>query len=267
VDIGGEQTWHREVEENWSEKFAGQGLVAVPAMAYMSAASDIAVHLCLEAGGIDTLEVLSMFNGIPTFGSTQTIFASIPSDAYYLEQNRYKQWPRAVAHEVAVPTLIQTQLALPWGGFPHPVWYKHHQQVANVRTLGGLLNRQIMEAVFATERNYEENIRPLPKQEQEKKLADMANSVQGGTPPRENTREHRTIDVVYGRGTTSFAQCIMLGTCCYRQTGLMQAYAARTLIHTPPRKTGYASPCAAFGHRELLNVLESYGLSRARVTM
>jgi hypothetical protein len=59
----------------------------------------------------------------------------------------------------------------------------------------------------------------------------------------------------------------MFGTCCYRQTGLMQAYAAHSLIHTPPRKVGYASPCAAFGHRGLLKVLESYGLSRARVTL
>jgi short subunit dehydrogenase-like uncharacterized protein len=267
MDIGGEQAWHREVEENWGEKFARQGLLAAPGMAYMSAASDIAVHLCLETGGIDTVDILSMFNGIPTFGSTQTIFAAIPTDAYYLEQNKYKPWPRAVAHEVAVPALIQTQLALPWGGFPLPVWYKHHPQLANVRTLGGLLNRQIMETVFATEKHFEENIRPLPKPEQERKLAEMANSVQGSTPPRENTREHRTIDVVYGRGTTAFAQCIMFGTCCYRQTGLMQAYAAHTLIHTPPHKAGYASPCAAFGHRELLKVLESYGLSRARVTV
>jgi len=266
VDIGGEQTWHREVEENWSEKFARQGLLCAPGMAYMCAASDIAVHLCLEIGGIDTLEALSMFNGIPTFGSTQTIFAVIPTDAYYLEQNKYKPWPRAVGLEVAVPGLIQTQLALPWGGFPQPVWYKNHPQIANVRAIGGLLNRQIMEAVVATEKNFEENIRPLPKQEQEKKLAEMANAVQSGTPPRENSREHRTIDVVYARGTTAFAQCIMFGTCCYRQTGLMQAYAAHSLIHTPPHKTGYASPCAAFGHRELLKVLESYGLSRARVT-
>ena len=28
VDIGGEQAWHREVEENWGEKFARQGLLA-----------------------------------------------------------------------------------------------------------------------------------------------------------------------------------------------------------------------------------------------
>ena len=267
VDIGGEQTWHREVQENWGEKFARQGLLAAPAMAYMCAASDIAVHLVLEAGGIDSLECLSMFNGVPTFGSTQTIFAVIPTDAYYLEQNRYKPWPRATAHEVAVPALLETQLALSWGGFPHPVWYKHHPQVANVKAMGGLLNRQIMEAVFATEKNFEENIRPLPKVEQEKRLAEMASAVQGGTPPRENTREHRTIDVVYGRGTTAFAQCIMFGTCCYRQTGLMQAYAAHSLIHSAPRKAGYASPCQAFGHRELLKVLESYGLSRARVTV
>jgi len=266
VDIGGEQTWHREVEEKWSDKFARQGLLAGPGMAYMSAVSDIAVHFCLETGGVDTLEIVSMFNGIPTFGSTQTIFAVIPTDAYYLEQNRYKLWPRCVGHEVIVPAVVQTQLALPWGGFPHPVWYKNHPQVANVRVLGGLLNRQIMEAAFATEKQFEEKIRPLPKQEQERKLAEMASSVQAGTPPRENSREHRTIDVVYGRGSTAYAQCTMFGTCCYRQTGLMQAYAAHGLIHTRPQKTGYASPCAAFGHRELLKVLESYGLSRARVS-
>src|SRR5882672_5616198 len=30
MDIGGEQAWHREVEENWGEKFARQGLLAAP---------------------------------------------------------------------------------------------------------------------------------------------------------------------------------------------------------------------------------------------
>jgi hypothetical protein len=60
----------------------------------MSATSEIAGHMCLEAAAIDTLEFLTMFKGIPTFGSTQTIFAVIQTDAYYLEQNKYKAWPR-----------------------------------------------------------------------------------------------------------------------------------------------------------------------------
>jgi len=45
----------------------------------------------------------------------------------------------------------------------------------------------------------------------------------------------------------------------------MQAFAAHSLIHQPPQKVGYASPAAAFGHREILRTLESHGLSRMKI--
>jgi short subunit dehydrogenase-like uncharacterized protein len=265
LDIGGEQAWARQVAENWGAKFAERGLLAAPGTAFMSAVSDAAVRLCLESGGVDSFETLTMFRGIPTFGSTQTIFAVIQTDGYYLEQNQYKQWPRATRYDVTVPGSVQTQLALAWGGFPQPVWFKDNPQVANIKSIGGLLDRQIMEGVAATEKMFEEQIRPLPKEEQQRKLAEMANAVQGGTPPRENSREQRTIDVVTGRGNIDAVQCVVFGTCCYRQTGLLQAYAAHCLIHGGPRKTGFASPAAAFGHREILKVLESHGLSKAKL--
>jgi len=265
VDIGGEQAWVRQVAEQWGDRFAQRGLLAAPATAFMCAVSDAAIRLCLEKGAIDTIETVTMFKGIPTFGSTQTIFAVIQTDAHYLEQNQYKLWPRATRYDVSVPGYVQSQLALAWGGFPQPVWFKSHPQVANVRSFGGLLDRQIMEGVAATEKLFEEQIRPLPKAEQEKKLAEMANAVQGGTPPRENVREQRTIDVVAGRGSTDYVQCVVFGTCCYRQTGLIQAFAAHNLVHTPPRKVGFASAAEAFGHRELLSVIESHGLAKARL--
>ncbi len=163
LDISGEQAWIRNVADNWGEKFAQKGLLIAPATAYMSAASDIASHICIETGGIDTLEILSIFKGIPTFGSTQTIFAVIQTDAFYLEQNRYKPWGRATGHEAIVPGSIESQLVLPWGGFPNPVWFKNHPQVANVRTLGGILDRALMTNILATEKHYEEQIRPLPE--------------------------------------------------------------------------------------------------------
>ena len=266
LDIGGEQAWTREVADRWGEKFAAKGLLAAPGTAFMSAVSDAAARLCMERAAIDTLEFLTMFNGIPTFGSTQTIFAVIPTDAFYLEQNQYKPWPRAKPYEVVVPGSVTTQLALPWGGFPHPVWFRNDPQIANVKSLGGLLNRQIMEAVVATERQFEQEIRPLPKAEQEKKLAEMAAAVQGSTPPRENSREQRTIDVVLGRGTTASVQCVIYGTCCYRQTGLVQAFAAHNLVRRGPRKTGFASAAEAFGARELLREVESSGLAKAQIS-
>lgn len=265
VDIGGEQAWHREVARNWSAKFAQKNLLVAPGTAFMSAPSDAAARVCIESSAIDTLEILTMFNGFPTYGSTQTIFAAIQTDGYFLEQNRYQQWSRAKGYEVIVPGYIRTQLALSWGGFPHPVWYKDHPQVANVRSFGGLLIREIMENVLATEKHFEENIRPLPKEEQAKKLAEMANAVQAGMPPRENPREQRTIDVIVGRGTTAFAHCVLFGTCCYRQTGLMQAWAAHNLVHDAPKRIGYVSPAEAFGHHELLKTLESHGLSKLKM--
>jgi short subunit dehydrogenase-like uncharacterized protein len=265
VDIGGEQAWVRQVAEQWGDKFAQQGLLAAPATAFMCAVSDAAIRLCLEKGAVDTIETVTMFKGIPTFGSTQTIFAVIQTDAHYLEQNQYKLWPRATRYDVSVPGYVRSQLALAWGGFPQPVWFKNHPQVANVRSIGGLLDRQIMEGVAATEKLFEEQIRPLPKAEQEKKLAEMANALQGGTPPRENVREQRTIDVVAGRGSTDYVQCVVFGTSCYRQTGLIQAFAAHNLVRTPPRKVGFASAAEAFGHRELLGVIESHGLAKARL--
>jgi len=264
LDIGGEQAWIREVAEKWSEKFASEDLLAAPGTAFMSAVSDAAARLCLERAAIDTLEFLTMFNGIPTFGSTQTIFAVIPTDAYYLEQNQFKPWPRATPYEAAIPGSVTTQLALPWGGFPQPIWFKNHPQIANVRALGGLLNRQIMEGVVATEKQFEQEIRPLPKPDQQRRLAEMASAVQGGTPPRENAREQRTIDVVRGRGMTCSVECVIFGTCCYRQTGLMQAFAAHHLVHAAPRKAGFASAAEAFGAREVLEAVESYGLAKAR---
>lgn len=266
VDIGGEQAWIRKVSEDWGAKFVERGLLAAPGTAFMSAVSDAAVRVCIENNpGIDTLEVLTMFKGNPTFGSTQTIFAVIQTDAYYLEQNKYKPWPRATRYDVVVPGSIQTQLALAWGGFPHPVWYKDHPQVANVRSFGGLLDRQIMEGVAATEKMFEEQIRPLPAAEQEKKLAEMANAVTSGTPPRENPREHRTIDVISGRGNTGAVHCVVFGTCCYRQTGLMQAFAAHNLVYRAPHKVGFASAAEAFGAHEVLGVLENHGLSKAKM--
>ena len=265
LDISGEQAWIRQVAEKWGPQFAQRGLLCAPATAFMSAPSDAAARLCIEGTAIDTLEILTMFRGTPTFGSTQTIFAVLQTEAHFLEQNQYKRWPPATALEVVTPGQIQTQLALAWGGFPHPVWFKEHPQIANVKSFGGLLDRHIMENVFATEKLYQEQIAPLPQKERERRLAEMANSVQAGTPPRENARENRTVDVIVGRGSTDFVQCVLFGTCCYKQTGLIQAFAAQNLVRRAPRKAGFASAAEAFGSRETLNVLADHGLSKMKV--
>ena len=84
-------------------------------------------------------------------------------------------------------------------------------------------------------------------------------------PPRENRRLQRTIDVVSARGSLESVQVVVRGQGAYLQTGLIQAFAAHHLALAAPRAVGFASPCTAFGHRELLAALEAYGLARLEV--
>ena len=266
VDTGGEAPWVRLAHEEWGEKFAEAGLLLAPATAYMSAVAEACARIAIERSpGIDSLEILSMFMGFPTYGSTQTIFGQLQWESFYLEQNEYKEWPPVTTFEVSIPSAITTQLALPWGGFPHPVWFKDHPQIANVKAFGGLLDRSIMEGIVAGQREYQEKIRPLPPDEQKQVLAGIADSMQPGLPPRENRRLQRTVDVVIGRGSLETIKVSAHGQGAYLQTGLIQAYAAHHLVHQPPRKVGFASPGEAFGHRELLGALEAYGLVRIDV--
>ena len=155
-----------------------------------------------------------MFLGMPTYGSTQTIFGQLSGSRSTCRRIEYVEWPPVTTIEALIPGEFRTRLALPWGGFPHPVWFKDDPRIANVYAFGGLLDRSLMENVVAGQRDYQEKIRPLPSDEQRKILAGIADSVQAGMPPRENRRRQRTINVVSARGSLESIQVVVHGAGC-----------------------------------------------------
>ncbi len=259
IDTTGEQPWVKRCSEHWGPKFAEKNLVCAPSTAYMYATSEIAAQYALETPGIDTLDVLVLFKGIPTYASTQSFYSVLQYDALYLEQGEYKSWVPGTSFEVPIPSEVMTALALPWGGMSHPVWFKDDHRVSNVRAIGGNHSRDLMTFVLDATMDFEENIRPLPEDEQKRILGEKADALQDGMPPRENRREHRTIDIVRGRGSLARSDVTIHGTCAYLQTGLLQAAAAFHLLNAAPFKTGFASPCQAFGHKELFGALNDFG--------
>jgi short subunit dehydrogenase-like uncharacterized protein len=260
TDTNGEQNWMIAAEERWGKAFADRQLLLAPGIAQMYTTGEIAAQICLENPGLDTLDMLVLWKGFPTYASTQTIFSILTADFFYLEQKQYVKWPVGGSYEVVVPGQHQTAMALPWGGTAHPVWFKNDPRVANVKVLGGVFERSVMQGVVQITNVIEEKIKPLPKAEQEKALSDMAASLQSGMPPRENPRINISVDSVHASGPLGHAHCVIHGNCNYKQTGLMQAYAAYHLLQAPPKRYGFASGCQAFGHREMLGVLQSFGL-------
>ena len=55
------------------------------------------------------------------------------------------------------------------------------------------------------------------------------------------------------------------GNCNDTQTGLLQAFAAASVLQQTLKRVGFASVCQAFGHPGLLAALRSFGLVRMPV--
>jgi short subunit dehydrogenase-like uncharacterized protein len=262
TDTTGEQDWLIECDEKYGPRMAAKDLLLAPGIAQMYTTSEIAAQLCLEKPGVDTLDVLVFWKGTPTVASTLTILMNAClSKAYYLEQDQYLEWPSdAGLYDVVVPGQHELGLALPWGGMSHPVWFKHDPRVANVKALGGVFNRPLMQGVPQIVAGALQQTEGLSDSEKLRVLTEQASAVMSQMPPRENTRINTSLDSVHASGPLGRAHCVIHGNSNYKQTGLMQAYAAYALLQQTPKRLGFASGAQAFGHRELLGVLRSFGL-------
>jgi short subunit dehydrogenase-like uncharacterized protein len=262
TDTTGEQDWLITCDEQYGADFAAAGLLLSPGIAQMYTTGEIAAEVALEKPGLDTLDIAVFWGGSPTIASTQTIlFNAALSGAHYLEQNTYVPFDPEDGHtQLVIPGQHELGLALPWGGTSHPVWYRRDPRVANVKALGGVFNRALMLGVPQIVAAAIEATKDMEADEKYDALAATAAQVMNSMPPRENPRVNKSLDSVHASGPLGRAHCVIHGNQNYKQTGVLQAYAAYSLLQQPPKRVGFASGCQAFGHRELLGVLRSFGL-------
>jgi short subunit dehydrogenase-like uncharacterized protein len=262
IDTTGEQDWVMACDQTYGERMAAKGLLLSPGIAQMYSTGEIAAQLCLETPGLDTLDILVFWKGVPTIASTRTILVNAAmAKAYHLERNEYVEYPAGGGlYEVTIPGQHATGLALPWGGTSHPVWFKRDPRVANVKALGGVFDRQLMQGVPQIVAAAAKQTEGMPDDRKYAALSETAAGIMNQMPPRENPRINISLDSVHASGPLARVHCVIHGNCNYKQTGLLQAYAASSLLSGAPKRVGFASACQAFGHRELLGVLKSFGL-------
>jgi len=262
TDTTGEQDWLITLEQEYGARFAGAGLLLSPGLAQMYTTGEIAAQLCLETPGLDTLDIAVFWGGSPTIASTQTILVNAAmAKAYYLEQNQYVEHQAdAGLYSLTIPGQHEAALALPWGGTSHPVWFKRDPRVANVKVLGGVFNKPLMQAVPQIVAAALKATEGMNDTDRYAALAKTAAGVMNSMPPRENPRINKSVDSVHASGLLARAHCVIFGNCNYKQTGMLQAHAAASLLQQAPKRAGFASGCQAFGHHELLGALRSFGL-------
>jgi hypothetical protein len=262
LDTTGEQDWLITCDERWGADFAVAGLLLSPGIAQMYTTGEIAAELCLEKPGLDSLDIAVFWGGSPTIASTQTILVNAAtSRAHYLQQNQYVEFdPTQGLVPLVVPGQHELALSLPWGGTSHPVWYRKDPRVANCKAQGGVFNAALMNGVPQIVAGALEATKDMTEDERDAALTATAAQVMNQMPPRENPRLNKSLDSVHASGPLGRAHCVIHGNQNYKQTGLLQAYAAYSLLQEPPLRVGFASGCKAFGHRALLGQLRAFGL-------
>ncbi|MFT4084460.1 MAG: DUF5938 domain-containing protein [Nocardioides sp.] len=262
LDTTGEQDWLVTCQERYGADFAAAGLMLCPGLAQMYTTGEIAAELCLERPGLDTLDIAVFWGGSPTIASTRTILVNAAtSTAHYLEQNAYVEFdPNQGLVPLVVPGQHELAQSLPWGGTSHPVWYRNDPRVANCKAQGGVFNAALMRGVPQIVAAALEATKDMDAAARDRALTETAAQVMNVMPPRENARLNKSLDSVHASGPLGRAHCVIHGNQNYKQTGLLQAYAAYALLQQPPRRAGFVSGCKAFGHRELLGQLRAFGL-------
>ena len=258
IDTTGEPAFFELAKEEYGSEYRDAGLALAPGTAYMYTPVDIATHMLLEQGDLDTFEAVTAGTFVPTFASTQSIYSLFSHDARYLKDNELLPWFPGKGYEVAVPGFAVNQLVHPWAGGNMPLVYKDHPQVHTYRQFSGNTDRELMENLIALQQQFEADVRSLPAEEQKAALDRIVDGIEPFMPARELTLVHRSCDVVTGSGSAGGSKVVIQSTSPYTQTGLFQAATAAKLLGEGTLKAGFVTACEAVGHRYLLGQLKSF---------
>ncbi len=265
LDTTGEQASTLRLEREFGASFADEGLLLAPAVSYMYVPLEIAAELCLEQRGIDSLDCVCVPTVAPTVASANSIMVVLLEPAYFLRDNQLVEWVLGDGREVVTPAFATTNLGLPWGGTPLPQYYRDDHRVRNCTALVGFTDRGVMSTLLQQAKQMKERVAGKSDAERWEMTDAFARNLTTKMPPRERWSMFRTVDHVVGRGALNEVSATLFGVTPYIVPGALQAYAAGRVLAGSHRRTGFASACAAFGHREILAFLEDRGLVSHRV--
>ena len=103
LDTTGEQDWVMAAQDRFGTTFADKGLLLSPGIAQMYTTGEIAANIALETPGLDTLDILVLWKGFPTYASIQTIFTILKAEWFHLQENQYVKVDPLSKWDVVVP--------------------------------------------------------------------------------------------------------------------------------------------------------------------
>jgi short subunit dehydrogenase-like uncharacterized protein len=259
LDTTGEQDWVIFLRDRYAKDFEAKGLLLCPANAFMWTAGQLAIETLLETPGIDSFDLIYAPNGSPTVASTLSFLRMCTKPQYILSHNVLETWPEASYIQVSVPHTHEILRGLPWGGGCEPIWYQADPRVRSIRVCVAFPNSPFADWVLERMREFASLAPGLSPQEAEALTNHWGRQI-AQTPPREIEDVNRCVVSARARGRLAGRNLALYATSPYLQTAALSAASTAQLLEGRQSRIGFASPAAAFGHRYLIDALNSAGL-------
>lgn len=255
LDTTGEQDFMLDMKAKYHEAFAENGLLLAPATAYMWCAGGLACEVALEDSSIDSLDVTYyQTQGTPSVASAASFMRMLACPHHYLKNNELVEWERAKDVAVSVPYVNELVAASAWGGCAEPAWYADDERVRNCKAVVGFDDASVRDMIHGGVRQVIEMSGDDPAA-RDAAASQVAASVFSTEPEKESPLLQRAVVNVEAWGNTTRRNVQIHLHSPYMVTGELIAAGCQHLLNGEPRKTGFQSAGAAFGHRELLSFL------------
>ena len=239
LDTTGEQDWLITCDEKYGADFAAAGLLLAPGIAQMYTTGEIAAELCLETPGPRHPRHRGVLGRQPD----DRLDADDPGQrgarpaAHYLEQNAYVPWdPEAGLYQLAIPGQHELALALPWGGTVAPGLVQQRpagRQLQGARR--GLQQGADARRARRSSRLRSRRPRTWTPDEQYAALAATAAQVMNHDAAAREPAAQQVARLGARLRSARPGALRHPRQQNYKQTGLLQAYAAYSLLQQPPQ--------------------------------
>lgn len=255
LDTTGEQDFMLDMKQKYGAAYADKGLLLAPACAYMWAMGGMAAEVTLENSDIDSLEIVyTSDQGVPSVASSQSFMRMLAAPHFHLKNNELTPWPLGRTFDVVVPGKAQVFKGSPWGGAAEPAWYADDERVRNCKVYNCTDDGDTMELLTGAIKQIIEGSVDDFEAGQAAAIKTAGDFFQS-EPEKEDPLVHRGVIHCAGNGSTSRNSCTLSFHSPYVMTGELIAEGCQLLLQGSPKAVGFASPAAAFGHRELIKML------------
>lgn len=254
LDSTGEQDFMLDMMREFGPSFREAGLLLSPSAAFLWGPGTAAAEVCLETGGVDTLEVIYAPPSLQTVASLQSMVRTFRRPGYEIANGELHLMPVAAVRRFTIAGTGEVRKSVQTGAGEATFFLGD----SRVRSCNTYFASNDLARTVPFIRTWARLSNVIPGRVLDR-WSDALVVKLKRDPPAEEPESGRYVIMVNADGPGGHVSAVLDGTSPYVVTGFLGAVGAQSVLEREVQRFGYASLAHAFGARYVLDRLEEVG--------